>query len=103
MCFYCLFFSYDYIKIYPVKIQESNLAWQCWHMPLIPALGRQVDFWVGGQPGLQSEFQDSQRYTEKPCLEKSKGWGGGRERARSFNLDYILDSVSQGKEHACVR
>jgi hypothetical protein len=24
----------------------------------------------GGQPGLQSEFQDSQGYTEKPCLEK---------------------------------
>jgi hypothetical protein len=23
-----------------------------------------------GQPGLQSEFQDSQSYTEKPCLEK---------------------------------
>jgi hypothetical protein len=43
-------------------------------MPLIPALGRQrqVDFWVRGQPGLQSEFQDSQGYTEKPCLEKTK-------------------------------
>ena len=24
--------------------------------------------WVGGQRGLQSEFQDSQGYTEKPCL-----------------------------------
>jgi hypothetical protein len=34
---------------------------------LIPALGRQrqADFWVWGQPGLQSEFQD---YAEKPCL-----------------------------------
>jgi hypothetical protein len=43
-------------------------------MPLIPALGRQrqVDLWVRGQPGLQSEFQDSQGYTEKPCLEKTK-------------------------------
>jgi hypothetical protein len=43
-------------------------------MPLIPALGRQrqrqVDFWVRGQTGLQSEFQDSHGYTEKPCLEK---------------------------------
>jgi hypothetical protein len=29
-----------------------------------------VDFWVQGQPGLQSEFQDSQGYTEKPCFEK---------------------------------
>jgi hypothetical protein len=43
-------------------------------MPLIPALGRQrqADFWVRGQPGLQSEFQDSQGYTEKTCLEKQK-------------------------------
>jgi hypothetical protein len=48
----------------------SCRAW--WLTPLIPALGRQrqVDFWVQGQPGLQSEFQDSQGYTERPCLEK---------------------------------
>jgi hypothetical protein len=40
--------------------------------PLVPALRRQrqVDFRVQGQPGLQSEFQDSQGYTEKPCFEK---------------------------------
>jgi hypothetical protein len=25
-----------------------------------------------GQPGLHSEFQDSQGYKEKPCLEKPK-------------------------------
>jgi hypothetical protein len=45
-----------------------------WRTPLIPALGRQrqVDFWVRGQTDLQSEFQDSQGYTEKPCLEKPK-------------------------------
>jgi hypothetical protein len=43
-------------------------------MPLIPALGRQrqANFWVRAQPGLQSEFQDSQDYTEKPCLKKTK-------------------------------
>jgi hypothetical protein len=42
--------------------------------PLIPSLRRQrqVDFWVRGQPGLQSEFQDRQDYTEKPCLKKTK-------------------------------
>jgi hypothetical protein len=51
---------------------ERSRAW--WLTPLIPALGRQrqADFWVRGQPGLQSEFQDSQGYTEKPCLEKTK-------------------------------
>jgi hypothetical protein len=45
-----------------------------WRTPLVPALGRQrqVDFCVRGQPGLQSEFQDSQDYTEKPCLKKKK-------------------------------
>jgi hypothetical protein len=42
-------------------------------MPLILALRRQRQadlFRVQGQPGLQSEFQDNQGYTEKPCLEK---------------------------------
>jgi hypothetical protein len=48
--------------------------WAWWRTPLIPALGRQrqANFWVRGQPGLQSEFQDSQGYKEKPCLEKTK-------------------------------
>jgi hypothetical protein len=46
------------------------LARQWWHTSLIPARRRQsqVDFWVQGQPGLQSELQDSQGYTEKLCL-----------------------------------
>jgi hypothetical protein len=56
-------------KNQPNKQQQQKKG-QWWRMPLIPALGsqRQVDFWVRGQPGLQSEFQDSQGYTEKPCL-----------------------------------
>ena len=33
------------------------------------------DFWVWGQPGLQSEFQDNQGYKEKPCLEKQQQKG----------------------------
>jgi hypothetical protein len=61
-------------------ISKERAGWW-WCMPLIPALGRQrqADFWVRGQPGLQSEFQDSQGYTEKPCLKKqkkTKKWGG---------------------------
>ena len=31
-----------------------------------------MDFWVRGQSGLQSEFQNSQGCTEEPCLEKQK-------------------------------
>jgi hypothetical protein len=59
---------------YNIWIPKSVVSWAWWHTPLIPALGRQrqVDFWVRDQPGLQSEFQDSQGYTEKPCLEKNK-------------------------------
>jgi hypothetical protein len=55
-----------------LKKQEGGWAW--WRIPLIPALGRQrqADFWVRGQPGLQSEFQDSQGYTKKPVLKKQK-------------------------------
>jgi hypothetical protein len=57
-----------------VTCRKWDPSWVWWRTPLIPALGRQrqVDFWVRGQPGLQSEFQDSQGYTEKPCLKKTK-------------------------------
>jgi hypothetical protein len=66
--------------------REMQNSLGCWHAllvllkntvlpggtPLIPALGRQrqADFWVRDQPGLQSEFQDSQVYTKKPSLER---------------------------------
>jgi hypothetical protein len=33
---------------------------------------RQADFWVWVQQGLQSEFQENQGYTEKPCLKTNK-------------------------------
>jgi hypothetical protein len=58
----------------PGLFKRVNVSWAWWSTPLVPALGRQrqADFWVRGQPGLQSEFQDSQGYTEKPCLKKQK-------------------------------
>jgi hypothetical protein len=44
--------------------------WYC--KPLIPALGRQrkTDLCEFEASLAYNEFQDSQRYTEKPCLEK---------------------------------
>jgi hypothetical protein len=55
------------------KLSDKNgyLGQVWWHKPLIPALGRQRQE-DRGQTGLQSEFQDSQSYTEKPCLETKK-------------------------------
>jgi hypothetical protein len=65
-------YHFHYIIVITIKIFGHARWW--WRTPLIPALGRQrqVDFWVRGQPGLQSGFQDSQGYTEKPCLKKQK-------------------------------
>jgi hypothetical protein len=57
----------------PLKVSfiavKKTTHWALWLTPLIPALRRQrqADFSL---PGLQSEFQDSQGYTEKPCLKK---------------------------------
>jgi hypothetical protein len=39
-------------------------------------------FLSSGQPGPQSEFQDSQGYTEKPCLEKPKKKKKKKEKNR---------------------
>jgi hypothetical protein len=57
-------------------------------MPLIPELRRQsqADFWVQDQPGLQSEFQDSQGYTEKPCLGKQKQNKQTNKQKGNFNM-----------------
>ena len=55
-----------------IHIKMMSQGRQRWCMPLIPALRRQrqVDLWVCGHSGLQSEFQDSQGYTAKHCFKK---------------------------------
>ena len=50
----------------PFLRKKTNQSWWC--TSLIPTVG---SLWVWGQPGLQSEFQDSQSYTEKTCLKKN--------------------------------
>ena len=37
------------------------------------------------QPGLQSEFQDSQGSTEKPCLKKKR-----KERKNVMNVSHVI-------------
>jgi hypothetical protein len=60
----------------PLPLVGSGLEGRLKHARTLTKIGfgrqRQVDFWVQGQPGLQTEFQDIQGYTEKPCLEKKK-------------------------------
>jgi hypothetical protein len=69
----------------PPIIGKLQNAGRWWRTPLIPALQRQrqVGFWVWGQPGLQSEFQDSQGFTEKPCLKKPKKKKKKKERKQA--------------------
>jgi hypothetical protein len=49
-------------------------AWRCWRVLLLPALRkqRQEDLCEFKGSLVYSEFQDSQGYTEKPCLEEMR-------------------------------
>jgi hypothetical protein len=53
--------------MYTHRSQEIGIG-----VALIPTHKNLQNARHGGQPGLQSEFQDSQGYTEKPCVEKPK-------------------------------
>lgn len=57
--------------IQPRKIHRPGVVT---HTPLITEFRRlrQMDHWVRGQPGQQTEFLYRQRYMEKACLEKTK-------------------------------
>jgi hypothetical protein len=70
----CVWRQLQCTRIHKVNLKKKKKCRAWWHTPLIPAFSRQrqANFWVRGQPGVQSEFQDSQGYTEKPCLEKTK-------------------------------
>ena len=58
-------------KLKKLKMENCDGPW--WHTPLVLALGRwkQADI-CELKASLQSEFQDSQSCTEKPCLETPK-------------------------------
>ena len=79
------------------------------HTPLIPALRRhrQADLGVRGQPGLQSEFQNSQRYTEKPCVQRNKNKNKKKtetktktnKQTKKPKRNRIIDLRKKYKEH----
>ena len=43
------------------------------------------DFWVWRESGLQSEFLDSQGYTEKRCLEKPQQQQNKNKQTKTFS------------------
>jgi hypothetical protein len=56
-----------------VYTSKLKIGRQWWRTPLIPVLGgrgRQISEFKASL--VYREFQDSQGYTEKPCLEKPK-------------------------------
>lgn len=62
-------------RIESVKVIEKLIfGWVVMVHPLISVLGRQwqVDLYEFKRHALHGEFQDSQNYTEKPCLKKTK-------------------------------
>jgi hypothetical protein len=64
---------------------------------LIAALGRQrqANFWVRRQAGLQSEFQDSQGYTEKPCLKKTKTNKQTKKQTKQNNQKELNSTIDK--------
>ena len=70
-------------------MRSSYITWVWWHTPLIPALGRQRQIWVRGQPGLQSEFQDSQSYSRETLSQKTKQTNKKQKKRRRSSYIFI--------------
>jgi hypothetical protein len=60
-----------------------------------------VDFWVQGQPGLQSEVQDSQGYTEKPCLKNPKQKTNTEKKNLEMNIGTVMETNKKLKMKGC--
>jgi hypothetical protein len=72
-----------------VKNQNKGLMMKMYNFYPSTREAEAGDFWVRGQPGLQSEFQDSQGYTEKPCLEKNKNKNKKKRKEKKMYDLYI--------------
>jgi hypothetical protein len=53
--------------------------------------------WVLGQSGLQTEFQDSQGYTEKPCLKKQqqRNQQNNNNNNETFKINYVYKGLEE--------
>ena len=73
-------------------------------MPLNPALfgDRWISEFEASLPGLQNEFQDSQGYTEKPCLNApppQKNKTNKRKHRRAIEEDTTHSSLAYTHRH----
>jgi hypothetical protein len=81
---------------------KTGRTW--WRMPLISTLGRQrqVDFWVRGQPGLQSEFQDSQSYIQRNLVSKNQKPKQNKTKKNPVeNWDFCFFTILEMKPLVC--
>jgi hypothetical protein len=53
----------------------------------------EADGFLSSRPGLQSEFQNSQGYTEKPCLKKKKKKKKKRKNANQLIINIGSQSI----------
>jgi hypothetical protein len=69
----CQSFRERYQSKHQRQVERCIQAGRWWRTPLIPARGRQrrISEFEASLVYIQSAVQDSQRYTEKPCLKKT--------------------------------
>jgi hypothetical protein len=78
-----------------VVLNDTLQAGQWWCTPLIPArAGRSLS----SRPAQSTEFQDSQGYTEKPCLEKPKKEKRKKnDTHQDLQLNNLLSRLNYGR------
>jgi hypothetical protein len=79
-------------------LKDSSLARQWWHTPVIPAIGRQSGGFLSSRPAWSTnEFQDSQGYTEKPCLGPPTP-SKKKKKGQQFQLIEVYFKEKKGKK-----
>ena len=84
-----------------VKNKKKKSLEQVWHLtPLNLALVRQADLWVRGQPGLHTEFQDSQNTLSQTTLSASQNTIKKKKKKGKLVLMYFKWQFSCVEMHA---
>lgn len=101
---YVIFYMNILILVKSGLNKNKQQARQWWLKPLISALVRQSDLGVRGQPGLQIEFQGSQRYREilsKKRKKEKKKKPNNNNKKTANTCTKIYKQVRLGGIYAC--